>query len=376
MPEPIEVVHVVGRMGHGGVESWLMHVLRHIDREQFHFTFCTLSGREGAFDEEIRVLGADVFPCPLSAGPWKFAGRFTSFLKRIGCDVLHSHVLYATGWLLKLGAKAGVPIRIAHGHTAGDSRPRTTLRWLYSTIMRRYIDKYATYGLACSAKAADFLYTDKWRERKDRQVLFYGIDTVQCSKTMDRKTLCDALGIPPGSNVVGHVGSFRPVKNHSFLLKVAAAMIRKRSNVRLVLVGDGPLRRRTERLAEDLGISKHVTFAGVRSNVPELMRNVFDVLLLPSRFEGLPVVTLEAQCAGLACLVSDTITAEIIAIPRLVHYESLEAEPEVWAERAIGIIESPAYGREQALKEIEAGKFSIAWNVSFLTELYSGRSGV
>jgi glycosyltransferase involved in cell wall biosynthesis len=223
--------------------------------------------------------------------------------------------------------------------------------------------------------AADYLFTPSWRRWNGYTVATCAIDTSAFQATVDRSQLCKSFGISPRVRIVGHVGNFRygNIKKHDFLLHIVAAMLGKREDIHLVLVGDGPLKPEIESLANKLGISDHVTFAGGRDDVPVLMKNLFDLLVLPSQYEGLPLVIMESQCAGLASLISDVITLEVTVIDELVERQSLKVGPEIWAERAFEILERPPYDKDKALMQIEKSKFGIASSVKFLSELYSGK---
>ncbi len=367
-----EIIQVVSKMDVGGVETWLMHVLRHIDRNRFHFIFCTASHELGFFGKEIRSLGGDIVHCPAKNGYRRFAKQFVSILNKVKPDVVHSHFLFLSGLVVRLAKNTGVPIRIVHSHASRDGHPDSVRRFFYRWLMRRCIRKYATHGIGCSAKTADYLFAPDWRNRNGYQVATCAIDTVPFRKPVDRVKLLRKFDIPANAKIVGHIGGFRHVKNHKFLLQVAAE-IRKHEDIHLFLVGDGPLRSEIEMLANGLGISSHVTFAGVRDDVPALLEGLFDLLIFPSKLEGLPLVVVESQAAGVPCLISDVITAEVTVIPELIHRESLNTGPKVWAERALELLSQAPYDEAQALQRIENSKFSISSSVGFLTKLYLGQ---
>jgi len=375
MSEPREIIHVVKKMDRGGVETWLMNVLRNIDREHFHFTFCTTDEKAGAFDVEIRSLGADIIACPLAGGYQEFARRFRSILEKKKPDVVHSHMLLFSGIVLRNAAKARIPIRIAHAHNTHDARPDSVKRHMYRWLMRRYIKKYATNGIGCSRAAADYLFGLDWKKWKGCRVdvATCAIDTSVFATAVDNAKLRKSLGISPSVKIIGHVGGFRRQKNHEFLLHIFAAMLQKRRDIHLLLVGDGPLRTKIGELAKQLGITQRVTFMGVRDDVPLLIKGLFDLLVFPSRFEGLGLVVVESQAAGVHCLISDVVPIEATVIEELVKRESLKVGVGVWAERALEILKQPPCDKAEALEQIEKSKFGISASVEFLSDLYSGK---
>jgi len=374
MSRPIQVVQIVSRMDRGGAESWLMNVWRRIDRARFAFTFCTMNGEPGVFDAEIRSLGGRVVPCTLDAARRPFAEGLTTVLQDVRCDVVHCHLLFFAGRVLPLANRAGVATRIAHSHTTQDGRPNGLLRRAYRWRMRRTIRSHATHGIGCSAAAADYLFTADWRGRPGYSVIPCGIDPAAFRETVDQTELRETLDIPADATVVGHVGSFRPPKNHSFLLRVVAAMIRKAPRIHLVLVGDGPLRPEMEKLANELAIGRNTHFVGVRGDVPVLMKNLFELFLFPSLYEGLPLGLVEAQCAGLPSLTSNAVTEEVVVVDGLVQRMPLALGPELWADRALEILDGQRAEPVVAMRAIEAGPFNIESSVTSLSELYAGRS--
>ena len=369
--QPRQILHVLGRMARGGVETWLMNLLRHVDRSRFQFTFCVLFETPGDFDDEIRSLGCRVVVCNVRQSRRAFAKQFVGLLRELAPDVLHSHGLFSTGYLAKLAAQARVPTRIAHLHSTRDGHPNTLGRRAYRWLMRRYIWKYCTHAIGCSSAAADYVLSPGWRRHSRFTVLPCGIDTSIFGQPHDRVALGAALDVPPDRMVIGHVGSFREVKNHAFMVRVMQALLRKDAKVHMVFVGDGPLRAEIQAQVQAAGQAEHFTFAGLRGDVPVLMENVFDLFLMPSFYEGLPVVTTEAQCAGLPCLLSDVITREATVINDLVHWQALDAGAEVWADQVLEILRQPHYDPQEALVAVRQSPFNIETGVRLLCELYS-----
>ena len=169
-----------------------MDVWRHIDRDRFHFTFCSLSGKPGVFESEIISLGGRIILCPICQGYRTFAKRFTEILDEIRYAVVHSHMLFFSGLTLRLAARKGVPIRIAHAHTTQQDGERHIRRRLYTWAMRHSIRRYATRGIGCSAQAADFLFTPSWRTQTAYHVIPCGIDPARFRRVVNRSKLCES----------------------------------------------------------------------------------------------------------------------------------------------------------------------------------------
>lgn len=371
MTQPVRSLHVLGRLQPGGVESWLMHVLRNADRTRTAIDFLVHSRQPGAYDEEALRLGARVFTCPHIKNPWRYARRFKQILTEHGpYDVVHGHVYHYSGFVLRLARGLSVPVRVAHSHTDRRAAAKSAgwLRRAYAGLCSHWIDRSATVGLACSEQAAESLFGPNWTADPRYRVLHYGIDLAPFRQPVRRDAVRKELGLPTDALVVGHVGSFRPVKNHAFLLDVAEQSPR---NVHFLLVGDGPLRESIATSARRRGLADRIVFAGARHDVPRLLL-ACDVMTLPSLYEGLGLVLIEGQAAGLPCVVSDVIPREVDQVPGLVHRRSLALPAADWA-RALCEAAAARTVPARSLAILEQSSFSIAASVRGLEEAYGLR---
>jgi len=337
---PLRILHVVGRMQRGGVETWLMHVLRGIDRERFQMDFLVETTEPGAYDADARALGSNVIPCLDSHNPWRYRRHFAQVLREHGpYEVIHSHEHFFSGHLLRLAHAANVPIRIAHSHndTSGQEAQAGLPRKAYVSLMKRWIARYATGGIAVSRNAAVDLFGTDWQRRPQHWLLPCGIDLTPFTSPIDQRAIRAEFGVPADAFVIGHVGRFVEQKNHSFLIDIFAAVAKRQPNARLLLVGEGPLRPEIEARVARAGLTAQVIFAGGRNDVPRLMRGTMDLFLLPSLYEGLPVVGIEAQAAALPFILSDTITREVVRFPDRTRFLSLASPPAVWADHLLAL---------------------------------------
>jgi glycosyltransferase involved in cell wall biosynthesis len=373
MTHKIRVLHVLGRMNRGGVETWLMHVLRATDRSRFQIDFFVHTTEPSVFDAEITSLGSRIF----LGGPPKsvtaYARRLRGVLSSHGpYDAVHSHVHHSSGMILALAAASGVPVRIAHSHN--DTRPVSSglglRRSAYVFGMTRLIDWCATRRVACSDMAGDDLFRPGWKESPDASVLYYSINLDPFRVPASRPAIRSALGLDPGAFVIGHVGRFDVQKNHGFLLDVARALVNVRPDTVLLLVGDGPLRAEIEAGVKARGLERHVVLAGVRGDVPAILTGAIDAMVFPSLHEGLPVIGLEAQAAGVPLIMSDAISTEVIAAPRLVKTLSLSQSPAEWAEAIVAHHARVRGAPGTPLGGMEYGPFDIACSLRRLEEIY------
>lgn len=373
-PHPIRILHIVGGMARGGIETWLMHILRARDAARFRMDFIVHTTEPCPYDDELRSLGSRIFPCPHTARPWEYARNFQRILATHGpFDIVHSHVHQFSGITLRAARLSGVPVRIAHSHTD------TTLvdaaaglaRRLYIRVMRMLIRKNSTHGLAASKQAATSLFGPHWIDDPHFRVLFYGIDLAPFRAGPDA-TVRAELGLSADAFVVGHVGRFEEQKNHAFLLNIAHALAAVEPRTRLLLIGTGSLEPAMERRAAALGIADRVIFAGLRPDIPRVLQGAIDVFALPSFNEGLPLVLIEAQAAGLPCVFTDSLSEETSIIPELTTRVSLSESAATWAAQilAAGKSERPV-SSHQALAAIAASPFDIRQSAAALMDFYS-----
>jgi glycosyltransferase involved in cell wall biosynthesis len=364
------ILHILGGLNRGGIETWLIHVLRRIDRQRFQFDFVVHSDGPFQYQAEVESLGSKVLVCRGFRNPLIYGSNLLGILRRYGpYDCLHSHMHHFSGIPLLIARMTGIPIRVVHSHldTSMLDQDAPFSRRSYTGAMKRLIWSCCTTGTAVSTKAADALFPPRWRNDRRWQVMLLGIELERFRGRVNGNALRRELGIPDGATVIGHAGRFERQKNHAFALEIAAECIRQGPEMMLLLVGDGPLRPEIERKAHSMGLSNHVRFAGVRSDVPALMRGVMDVFLLPSIYEGLPIVLLEAQAAGLFSLISDVIAEESDFVRQLVSRESLSTPPMIWAAQ---LRELAAKSRAHQFTGIPE-KFSIDASVERLMHCYA-----
>lgn len=369
----IRVLNVVGGMNRGGIETWLMNVLRHVDRDHFKIDFLVHTTEPGIYDYEIRELGSQIFPCTHPSKPWIYASNFQKILCEHGSyDIIHSHVHHFNGYVLYLAKKIGIPVRIAHTHTDTSSKDSTTglPRRLYLSLMQRWIARYATLGLGASSKAAIALFGSINRPDFHWQTFYCGVNLEAFHSVVDPVDIRYELGIPADAFVIGHVGRFVEPKNHIFLIEIAAEIVKYEPKVRLLLVGDGPLRSEIEAKVEQLGLTNIVIFAGMRSDVPQLMLGAMDVFLLPSLYEGLGLVLIEAQAAGLPCIFSDVVPEEASIVKPLIKKLPLSYSASKWAQVILKERNSCLIDQENALRFVKSSPFNIELSFKELEVIY------
>lgn len=370
--KPLRILHVVGGMNRGGVETWLMHILRNIDRQKFQMDFMVETAEPCAYDDEIRSLGSAIIPCLEPKKPRRYTANFRAVYREHGpFDVVHSHVHHYSGFVLRLAHAAGVPVRLAHSHS--DRRQLEARagvpRRLYLHLAKRLLRRHATAGFAVSGAAAASLYGEAWATNPRWRVLYCGVDLEPFRARVDAAALRVSLGIPADAFTLGHVGRFIEVKNQLFLLDIFAEVLNADPSARLLLVGEGPLLLAVRERAAALGLADKVVFGGVRGDVPELMVGAMDVFVMPSLYEGLPLVGIEAQAAGLPLVVSDTVTTELGVVEGAVTRLSLAQPAKAWAD-VLRPARTPL-ARAEALATVERSPFNVVAGLRGLEQAYT-----
>lgn len=316
-------------MGRGGVETTLMNIFRNIDRDLIQFDFLVTSKEKCDYDDEIISLGGRIHYVPSrKQGIMKSRKALIEFFSaHKEYKIVHQHVSSLSNIQAIIAAKrASVPVRIIHSRNTQQSGSK--LHKYLHLWNQRNIESYATDYFACSGLAAKWLYGEKQFTKGNYKIIKNGIQTdkfVFNSETRDR--LRKELGVEQ-KLVIGNVGRFNLQKNHMFLLDIFKSVNDANPNSLLILIGDGVLRGSIEDKIKELGLNANVILTGVRSDISDLLQ-AMDIFVMPSFYEGLPGTVIEAQGAGLPCLISDTITNEV-QITDLVHYAPLGDTAEEW----------------------------------------------
>lgn len=366
--EPIHVLVLDTVMDRGGAEAMIMNYMRNIDRDVIKFDFLTNRDYRAAFEDEIESLGGKVYHmCPMYPGKFRqYKREVREFLKEHPeYKIIHSNLEERSYFALKEAKKLGVPVRISHSHNRPlGVNPKLIVRY-YFKFMLKY---YNTHMFACGVEAGDWLYGKKNREHVI--VMNNAIDakayTYNVSKSMKMKKI---LGVE-NKTVIGHVGRFFEQKNHPFLIDIFYEIHKRNSDTVLLLVGGGELddslKNRMKQKVEDLGLQDCVQFLGVRDDVNEVMQ-AFDLFLLPSLFEGLPVTMVEAQASGLPCVISDKVPIQC-DITGNVKVIALKESPKVWADKVLEFVDG--FERKDTWEMIRKAGFDIQENARWLEEFY------
>ena len=355
-----------GIMNRGGIESYMMSYYRNIDRNLLQIDFVVHGFEKGAYDDEIESLGGRIYRVPVKSKD--YFGNINQ-LKKIfnnnNYKIVHSHMDAMSTVVLKVAKECGVPIRIAHSH---NTQHLTTnkLKYLLNEFARKNITKYATHLYSCSEPAARWLFGDENTDIGNVKYIRNAIDLEDYIFNKDIRTETrKEFGIQDYF-VIGHVGRFDYQKNHLYLIDVFSKFLKNQPNSKLILVGDGHLRNEITNKIVDLNIEENVILLGIRKDINKII-NAFDVFLLPSHFEGLPLVLIEAQANGLNCIVSSNIAHEV-NISGNVKFLPINHEVSNWVNTILSNREN--YDRNVDLNNFISAGYSIKNEAIKLQELY------
>lgn len=334
--DKIKVIHFIDRIARGGTQAILYDWLKHIDRDKVQFDFLVFRNGQDEYIGKFKELGCNIYQIsPLSI---KNVPRFMADLKKFfdehKYDIAHGHSKSKNVFFLYVAKMHGVPVRIAHSHNTQFQRMA-----LIGEMMKPLLKMVATDFYACSEIAGAWLFGEKALKQGNVSIVKNGVDIEkfrfdEYTRLQYRRELelDDAI-------VYGHIGKYTEQKNHIFLLEIFAEIKKMQPSAKLLLIGSGTDAFVTaiNKRIKELNLDKSVIQLGLRSDVPKLLQAI-DVFVLPSLYEGLPVVGVEAQVSGLPLLLSDSITREVKLLDST-QYMSLNKTPYEWGCEAIKLHE-------------------------------------
>ena len=362
----IRILHSVSNMDRAGIETMLMNYYRHIDRKEVQFDFLCNKKKPGAYDEEIRSLGGKIYHTP-GLNPFKYL-TYLKYMKKFFLEndcyrIVHAHNGAFVVYPLFAAKVNGIENRISHVHSASFT---VDYKWPLKIFCKRFISLVTTNKWACGKVAAKFYYGDKAVLKGETKVINNAIEVERFIYNPEKREELRRKYNLENNIVIGHAGRFSSQKNHTFLIDIFDEIRKINPNTRLVLLGDGELEDTIKEKVQRLNLTEYVLFLGNVKNVNEWYQ-AFDVFVLPSIWEGLPVVGVEAQAADLPCVFSEDITDEIKIISKT-KFLNRDLEKVKWAQE---ILESAKIKERKDQREVikDAG-YDIRYEAEKLVMLY------
>lgn len=359
----IRILHVVTHMNRGGLETMIMNYYKNIDREKIQFDFLVHRREKADYDDEILEMGGKIYRISkLNPFNRKYKTELEKFFARHKeYKIVHVHQDCLSSIILKVAKKYGVDVRIAHSHTSNQDKD---IKYPIKMIYRYFIPKYATHLMACSNSAGEWMFRGA-----EFELVNNAIDSKRyLFDETKRRIIREKMGIQREEFLIGHVGRFCYPKNHRFLVDIFEK-INEKISAKLILVGEGELRSEIETRVNKLGLADKVIFMGLRNDVSDLMQ-AMDVFVFPSHYEGLPVTVVEAQAAGLPCLISDGVPIECKKTD-LVEQELLSKSADEWAE---DILKLKKISRRNTYQDMVEAGYDIQENAKWLSNIYEEMS--
>lgn len=310
LEKTIRVLQILGIVANGGVEAVIMNYYRNIDKRKIQFDFVVHNDADENYIKEILSMGAKVYKVtPYNQNVFKFMYEIYHIIKSNQYQIVHSNMNALSGFALLPAYLAGAKIRILHNHTTDSKEEK--LRSLIKRVLRPFAKLFANQYWACSKLAAEWMYGKNAVINGRVTIINNAINLEKFKFNKEKREGLRKEFCLENCFVIGHVGRFMKQKNHEFLIEIFNEVLKQKNNAKLLLIGDGNLKSLIEAKVQNLGIEKAVIFLGVRNDVADLY-NAMDVFILPSLYEGLPVVGVEVQANGLPFICSDKVTDEIL----------------------------------------------------------------
>lgn len=371
--EKIRILIVAGAMDVGGIENQLMHLLRNADKDRFQIDFTTTM-EHPFYQDEIEALGGKCIRIPETKGRHflRQCRALYRILKEENYDVIHSHELFHSGMVLLTAKLAGVKHRFVHAHNWSDgdgSGKQSLVRKLYNALMRRWILRYGTDFCACSTLAGKFLYGEKKTQQANYHLIFNSVDTTKFLNHYDRREegeFCSDGWI----NVI-QVGRFSVVKNQLFTVKIAQELKSRGKKIRILCIGNNGNDYETQVRAaiEAAGVQEYMQLLGIRKDIDVLARKAA-AFLLPSLYEGMPLVMIEAQAAGLPCVTADTYSREVDFGIGYVQWLTLDQSAAQWTDAVEKAVSMPRADKQAVIQAVESNGFDSRVFAKRLCDLY------
>jgi glycosyltransferase EpsF len=359
--KPSRILHIIGGMNRGGAEIMLMKLYRSFDRDLFQFDFLYFTDDECHFDSEIEMLGGRIYRLPMSLYYNPLSRTYALYrLLREHPEIkaVHSHTLLSTGLHLFAAKLAGIKLRIAHSHNTATRIGSSIPFLFYEWVSKILIGRYASNFIACGIRARDYLFGS----RKNVILLQNAIDIEETyAESVGRKNhFRSELNAAADDLVLIHIARFTEVKNQSLSIDLIRSLVQRNIRCHLVFAGEGPLLDQVREYAKKSGEAKNIHFLGIRDDIPRLLGDA-DIALLPSYFEGFPVILVESQVVGLPMVVSEQVSDEVDLGLGLVSFASIENGVEPWVDAVIKF-------RERRQVEDETVRLSVLRNLGFDVE--------
>lgn len=308
----------------GGIENFMINVLNNIDCQKYNITFLCLKNGTYDYEEQIKSNGSKIIKLNENLNNHlKVIKAIEKILIEESIDIVHDNTYFYSLHSLIAAKNVGIKIRISHSHTSQAYYEKGLFKKLKHSVVRMLLKQNATHLIACGKEAGDSIFG-----KNNYQIINNGVDIKKYKKDLKvKEQLKNKYNIPKNCFVIGHVGRLEDVKNHQFLINIFEEYYKDNKNAYLVMIGNGSLKEKLMAQIKEISLN-NVIFITHLKTVNEYY-NLFDMFVMPSKFEGFPLVLVEAQINELKCLVSNKVS-ESVKLSDLVEFENINLHKEQW----------------------------------------------
>jgi glycosyltransferase involved in cell wall biosynthesis len=344
------ILQIAAKLYIGGAEKVARDIALSANPEKYEFHYLVFGEEVGAYEHQLLEKGCKVFHLAEPSDSYqRYIKALMALMKQYRYHAVHVHTMFSSGWVMLAAKLCGVPVRVAHAHSALDDG-KSLVKSIYEAVMRFLILSCATDLVACGVKAGRRLYGPLAYEKRGQLVL-NGIDIPAFAYCEEKRETIRKQLNAEDAFILGHAGHLVDVKNQSFLLDLMPLVLEKKPNAHLLLLGEGVDRPMLEQKIREMKLQNHVIMTGNVTNVADYL-SAMDVFVFPSLYEGLPLSILEVQANGLPCVISDRVPEDVF-LTDLIHPLSLEDSKEMWLEKILSVKRSQPQTYHDSLKDSE-----------------------
>lgn len=368
----IKVLHMVKTVNMGGIETFLVNLLKKLDQNKYQFDFLLWTDEKCYYEDEIKELGGKIYRIKITNNPIKDILTVKKFLDKHNYDVVHSHSLFYSGFFMLAAKIAKVKIRISHMHSKSDNEKNTFIRKLYKSVARFLMKNLSTSCCACSEEAAIYGFS----KINNKVIIINNCINVDNFINVDTKKVDNLKKKLSVNNniVIGNIARLTIEKNQKYILDIVEDIVKnkKYKKIKCLFIGDGEERERLEKITKEKQLEKNIIFIGQASNVNEYLK-IMDIFIFPSLYEGFGMALLEAQAAGTYSLASDTIPRNTDMGIGIVEYLSISNNNiDEWSNKIINY-KKQMIDNKLIKKKINEKGFDINATLEQLIKIYENK---
>jgi glycosyltransferase EpsF len=364
-----KILHITGSMNRAGAETMLMNLYREIDKTKYQFDFVVFTDKKNDYEDEVISLGGKIHKINESSPLKRFNALKILLKSNNDYQIVHCHTNFSNALHLLAAKFANVKKRIAHSHNTVDKSHNKIIRFFYHSISKFIINNIATHFASCGQGASDLLFY------KNKKVLLIpnSVDVISLSnyENTHKNYVNEKFNIDDNVLKLIQVGRLQNEKNHEFTIEIANLLKSSGVNFKMFFLGVGELENMLKNKVSELNLVKEVLFLGMRSDVPEFMAGS-DIMLMPSLYEGFPVVLVESQAVGIPSLISNSISREVDLSVGKIFFEEI-TKPQIWVNQITNLINFKKKTIKERTKMLTNKGFDIKGNAKFLLEFYNSK---